>query len=271
MTTWQKIVKGLAIAFAITLIIGIVSTIMGIVKGTMLIFKIGNVFDLIDAEMVTTEVSDGIKELDIDIGATRLSIEIGDKLAVETNDDKISITESGDTLKIKSRTTLFSNRVNSILVLYVPENYDFDGVTIDTGAGRLDIESLTVNDIELNFGAGEVVIKHMVAYGSANISAGAGKFAIEDGLITNLDLDMGVGNTEMRCALAGDSDIDCAMGNFELEVKGKKSDFKISVDKALGTVRIDGEKINGNTSTGSGLNDIDIDGALGNIRVDFVG
>lgn len=89
MTAIQKIIKYLAIAFAIFLTISIISTIIGIIVGFAGITAIFNyVDDNAEDNFKLSNISfddEDIRYLDIDITSSRLTIEKGDYLEAETN------------------------------------------------------------------------------------------------------------------------------------------------------------------------------------------
>ena len=103
MTTTQKVIKYIAIAFAIFLIVTIIS---GILTGS---YKLLNVLGLIHTDNgIVTEnlnvISNETKELsslNIDLSFTNLNIKSGDTFKVETNNSRITFEENNGSVKIK--------------------------------------------------------------------------------------------------------------------------------------------------------------------------
>ena len=52
---------------------------------------------------------------------------------------------------------------------------------------------------------------------------------------------------------------------------GKKEEYRTKINKGLGNVTVDGKKVSDNEVVGNGENKIDIDGGIGEIKIDFRG
>lgn len=96
MTAIQKIIKYLAIAFAIFLTISIISTIIGVIAGFAGITAIfnyanNNSEDNFEISDITFDNED-VRYLDIDIALSRLTIKEGDSLKAETNNKYVKCT-----------------------------------------------------------------------------------------------------------------------------------------------------------------------------------
>ena len=90
MTTAQKIIKYLAIAFAMFLIVTIISTILGVIYGFANVLGLRRNNNEIIGEMKSVELEQGeVKRLDIEVAYTNLIIKTGESLKVETNNNKI--------------------------------------------------------------------------------------------------------------------------------------------------------------------------------------
>ncbi len=96
MTTIQKVIKYLAIAFAIFLTVSIISAIIGLLAGFAGITSMFNLMD--DNKQERLEFSDmnfdneGISYLDVDIATSHLTIKKGDYLRAETNSKYVTCT-----------------------------------------------------------------------------------------------------------------------------------------------------------------------------------
>jgi len=263
----QRIIKYAAIGFAILLIYEI---IFGIIK------VVGTIVDLnldIDnnkiEEISTSSIPNNINKLDIDISVSNLKIETSKKLEISANDN-IKLTKKNNTLYIEEKSKKILNRKKeNNVVLYIPNDYIIEEINLDTGAGKLEIESLNVNNLELELGAGNVEINNLFVQKEANIDTGAGNVVINKGNINNLDLDMGLGNITLNTKLIGKNNIDCGVGNVNLTLLGNIEDYKIDLNKGLGSTTINGDKITKNTTIGEGNNTLYIDGGVGKINIEY--
>lgn len=276
MSIGQKIIKYLAIAFAIALIVGIITTIVRVVSSIPLTLKIGK--NNSDSNNVIETSSDFENEnvafLDIDIAYSDLTIRKGEYLKVESSNKDIQCKQDKQKIKIKEKNDnwFFNNNTKKEeLIIYVPENLQFDRVSINTGAGKVNIEILNTKVLKMNLGAGETSMKNINITENAKIDTGAGKVNITSAKINDLRCDLGIGATEISAKLLGDTKISTGVGSLKLNVLGKKEKYETKVNKGIGNVTIDEEKISDNEVVGNGENKIEIDGGIGEIKISFRG
>lgn len=274
MSIVQKVIKYLAIAFAIALIVGIITTIVRVVSSIPLTLKIGKNNN--DSNNIIETSSDFENEnvafLDIDIAYSNLTIRKGEYLKVESSDKDIQCKQDEQKIIIKERNSnWFNNTKKEELIVYVPENLQFDKVNINTGVGKVNIEILNTKVLKMDLGAGETSIQNINITESAKIDTGAGKVNIKEAKINDLRCDLGIGATEISAKLLGNTRIGTGVGSLKLDVLGKKEEYETKINKGLGNVTIDEEKISDNEVVGNGENKIDIDGGVGEIKINFRG
>jgi len=270
MTSAQKVIKYLAIAFAIFLIITIISTILGVLYA--LSGVLGLRTDSTSGGPMTTISFEGahIAVLEIDIDYTNLTIKTGEFFKVETNNNDIKCKQSNEKLEIKDeKYNWFSNYDNEDLIVYIPENLELENAEINAGAGKINIENLTTKKLSLELGAGETEVKSLNVSNECNIEGGAGRVNILGGTIKDLDLDMGIGEINLSSKLTGKSDIDAGVGNLKVNLQGDKETYKIKANKGIGNIKINGKDISNSEIYGNGENHIEVDGGVGNIDIDF--
>lgn len=266
MTTTQRVIKYCAIGFAIVLIIGIVSAIVSTVSALSFFFDNRDVV----GEMKSYSISEPINELTVDLSGAKLKIKEGSSFSVESNHEKLDINQSNGVLSVKEKRRFGIFHFESVSVIVtVPEGFSFDKANISTDMGAVDIDALTAERLSLSFGAGSVDIDELVATASSRIDCGAGKLTVLGGELNNLDLDMGVGKADLKSRVTGNADIDCGVGKTDLTLIGTKDDYRISLDKGLGSAIIDNVSFSNSTDYGFGANSIDIDGGVGGIDVRF--
>ncbi len=245
MTPFQRTVKyisiGLAAALAVSIIIGGVS-ILGAIFG----FGKYKVLD----EPYDIEISQDIEKIEIDISAVSLKIVSGEKFSLSTNIDKLEVDIKHSTLYIKQKQNGFFFNSNNVgeLVLTIPASIKLKAFDLDAGAGQVEIEYLNAQNVEMDMGAGELLIKN--------------------GNIENIDLDLGVGETEISAHITGNSTVNCGVGDTNIHLLGQKSDYTLDINTGIGTVTLDGKKID-DKIVGDGANKIKIDGGVGSIDISF--
>ncbi len=270
MTTTQKIIKYLAMAFAVFLIFTIISSILGGIFGLskVLGLKKNNTISKELSNLEWNKDNETIRNLDININSSNLTIKLGENFKIDTNNDNIKCNQKGETLKIEENNNWFFENDSAELVIYIPRGIEIDKTVINTGAGSVNIEELITEKLKLNLGAGETKIEKIVT-NDAKIDTGAGKLKIASGNINDLDLDIGIGETDITARITGESKIDTGIGSVKLNLIGAKEDYKINVSKGIGEVKIAGEKVADNETVGNGENVIKLNGGIGEIKVEF--
>lgn len=270
MTTTQKIIKYLAMAFAVFLIFTIISSILGGIFGLskVLGLKKNNTISKELSNLEWNKDNETIRNLDININSSNLTIKLGENFKIDTNNDNIKCNQKGETLKIEENNNWFFENDSAELVIYIPRGIEIDKTVINTGAGSVNIEELITEKLKLNLGAGETKIEKIVT-NDAKIDTGAGKLKIASGNINDLDLDIEIGETDITARITGKSRIDTGIGSVRLNLIGTKEDYKINVSKGIGEVKIAGEKVADNETVGNGEDVIKLNGGIGEIKVEF--
>ena len=274
MTTLQKVIKYLALAFAIFLTVSIVGGILSAVG------LLGSLFSDDDAEWgdvigetKTYTVSSEISDLNIQINAADFYIKEGNSFSVESNLKNLEVDEKNGCLTLKDLTKIKLNGSNAyenaVLTIYVPVGTVFDNVNIKTGAGRFTVDSLSAATIGFELGAGDVTISKLIAEKSANIEGGAGRITISNGAIKDLALKMGMGQLNLTAALTGDSELELGVGESNITLLGSKDDYELDIEKGIGNITVDGKNVTDFGSSGNGANEVDIHGGVGAINVRF--
>lgn len=274
MTTAQKIIKYCAVAFAVFLIITIISAVLFACCGLLnAIGIINSKEDTLLENMVT--ISDDAEELlslNLDIKSSNLQIKTGDKFEVKTNNSNIKYSNENGFIKIKEDKSInwFFGKIDiGELIIYIPENMkQIDEVKINIGSGTIFIENLNTKNLYLDLGAGNVTIDKLTVSEGTKINGGAGNININSGSFANVDLDLGVGNTKIKSSVTGNSKIDTGVGELNLYLTLESSEYKIEVDKGIGKITFNDDKILDNTIIGNGENYIKINGGIGNINIE---
>ena len=274
MTTAQKVIKYIATAFAVFLIITIISLILSgsyaLLSAFGLIHTNKNIITD-DLKVISSEVNE-VSTLKIDLACTNLDIKTGNSFKVETNNSKITFEEKDGSVKIKeeNRNWLNNNDSESNLIIYIPEDMiAIDETKIETGAGKINIENLNTQSLYLELGAGDVYLENVIATGDTKIDGGVGKTELKSCEINNLKANLGMGEFVFNGKLIGKSEIDSGVGAINIKLMEKKENYTIEVDKGLGNVTLDGQKLEMDRVYGTGKNYLDIDGGIGSIKIDF--
>ena len=261
MTTAQKIIKYLAIAFAIFLIVVIVETIVDMGKWYTSLYS-----EKEDGSLETMEIVEG-STLDVSLAFSSLEIKKGEKFEIETNNEEITITNQDNKIKIEEKKkNWLSNHGSSKVILYVPEDFKFTDVKIENGAGKLDIENLMSENIKMSLGAGRTIIDN-ISSDAVVIETGAGELVIKNGKLNEAKIEVGVGKLEIKAEFTGNTSISTGIGANEIELLPTENDYKIEFQKGLGSITYNGKSVSDDTIIGEGSNFIKIEGGIGSIIV----
>lgn len=264
MTTVQKIIKYLALAFAIFLSVSIITGICGALLSVTYFFG-GNTSD----EMTEYNIENNFTSLSLDISAAELEIKKGEKFGIETNHKYLTYKENGEVLEINETRPFFMSHSGMKVILTIPEGTVFDYANINAGAGSVTIDELLANSLSVELGAGELKAGHLDASDKAEINGGVGSVTINGGRLNNADIDMGIGELNLASELEGKCSIDYGVGETNLVLMGTDNDYKIELDKGIGEAWLDGRKMSDDSVYGGGSRRIEIDGGIGELNITF--
>lgn len=232
MKIFQRVIKVLAMFFALTLSISIIT---GLVSAAFAILSATGLIKEKPGEYVVTSYEDAtFSDLELKIGAAELKVQTGDKFSVSVDKNRMDVTKTNDKLKIEEKSGSWFGWFNNKreVELTIPKNYKFSNVKIETGAGKVSVDGLRADDLKLDLGAGEASL-------------------------TNLSVD--------------GADIDCGVGKVTVELTGEESDYTFKLSKGIGSIKFNGESVSNDQDRGNGSKTIKIDGGIGEINVKTLG
>ena len=180
------------------------------------------------------------ENLDIEFLAGSLNILYDDVEKIKVDQEGIrdfSAKMEGHTLKIRVRKNWISSGAKGYLTIIIPEDYVFEKVDLEIGAGQAEIDDLRAKSLEIEVGAGQAEIMNLdVKHFSA--SAGAGQ--IEAELVGseqdyNYDVECGIGEI-----VIGESSF-AGLGR-DARVDNPGADRKLDVECGVGQISIEFQK-----------------------------
>lgn len=276
MKTTQRIIKYFAILLAILIIISIVSALLfglNIFSGILGLTK-ENISNKENSEILTSVETEKyfenrqINNMKIELYYANLIIEVGNNFHVQTNTNNIEYKQSNNQLVVKEKNAnLFNSNNQRTITITIPVDTVLDTVSIEAGAGEIQIEKMATKNLDLEIGAGTVNITDLQVTQKAKIEGGAGRLEMLSGEIANLDLEMGIGDLILATSLSGNNKIDAGIGKLELTLTDGLDNYVIRVNKGIGSIKIDGNEINNNVEYGNGKTHLKINGGMGSIEV----
>lgn len=271
MTTTQKIIKYLAIAFALFLVISIFSIIFGLSRE--IISSINS--DKKDSKLLEeyTTISNNVNNIEsfkIDISNDNIEIKEGEKFEVKTNDPDVKFYHENSKVKIKTDKTFswhLSNSSRGTIIIYLPNESNISELDLNLGAGKIDIDKIFVETLLMDLGAGTMTAKEINVYEKAAINGGAGNININSGTINNLNLKLGAGNASIQSDLTGSNTLTTGVGKLNLGLSRSKDNYRFDINKGLGNIILNDFDVSEDTLIGDGETKIKINGAVGNIII----
>ena len=271
MTTTQKIIKYLAIAFALFLVISIFSIIFGL--SCEIISSINS--DKKDSKLLEeyTTISNNVNNIEsfkIDISNDDIEIKEGEKFEVKTNDPDVKFYHENSKVKIKTDKTFswhLSNSSRGTIIIYLPNEFNITELDLNLGAGKIDIDKIFVETLLMDLGTGTMTAKEINVYEKATINGGAGNINIYSGTINNLNLKLGAGNASIESDLTGSNTLTTGVGKLNLGLSRSKDNYKFDISKGLGNIILNDFDVSEDILIGDGETKIKISGAVGNIII----
>ena len=252
-------------AIAVFLAVGIIASIL---TGIFAIFGISSLIDVLNNNVETmnyTKEYQSINSIIIDIAAAEMDIRSAEVLKIEGTNIPVDykFKEDDGVLKISNKKV----SQDSKLVIYIPNN--MNKLQLDIGAGKIQMEDIRIKQLDLDTGAANTEITNLIVTSDLDIDMGVGDILIENSDVTNLDLDAGVGSVEYDGYLRGTNNINCGVGNLDINLQGTQTMYKIMAERGIGELKINGTRLSGNQTIGEGSNVIKISGGIGSLSITY--
>ncbi len=285
MSSGQRVMKALAMAFALFLSITIIG---GIIMAIGTVFHIaGNGNSGYANTYSSSEIYTGIESIDIVVNAERVRVRSGNELRVELNEvgEGCTVKVENNILKVRDTSGSYgrgiSNWINGILngrlrdtwgahmiTITVPEELLLKELVVDTGAGTFELQDIQTGKLILRTGAGTIDVRTVKA-DYADIASGAGTVDLNRVDFQGSYMKAGAGTITVSGKLLGDNRVECGVGSLTLNLEDSKEIYSMNVEKGIGAIHIDGER-RSNTYVQTGAeNSLQIKGGVGDLNINF--
>ncbi len=190
-----------------------------------------------------------MENLKIEAGGCLFNVQLSgdDSFYVEASDcGKFQAYQENGTLYIRTTTSsrTWGSWKGSKVNLYVPQGCHFKEADIDLGAGEMEFEALSAERIFLGVGAGRITANGLQAE-VLKMEIGAGQIDMKDIAVKGMEAEIGMGNLLLSGSIEGDVDVNCAMGNVEMELSGSQQDYNYQLEGAMGNIDLGSESYSG--------------------------
>ena len=223
------------------------------------------IFDLFQSNQIENQFQyDSLmSSLDIDLKTANLEIKLGDKLLVSTTNKYVTTYQNNNNIVIKEKKHSLLSKDNNKVIITVPDNFLLDIVEIDITSGSIKIDKLETKRLNLDLGSGTTKINNLLVTDKTKIDCGSGKFLLNNGNLSNLNLDAGLGDTILNAKIIGNSNIETDIGKLELNLIGSINDYELTIDKGVGSIKLNNESLKDKSVVGTGNNYLLIEGGIG--------
>ncbi len=177
---------------------------------------------------------------------------------ISSDDDSISIYAQNvpDTFKseIKNGVLIIDfNTKNGVIAprnaktsitIKVPEK-DYKKLYLKLGTGNTTIKDLKISNIDVEYGTGKLNMNNVKADKLINIEGVKGTINISNSILGSVNADLGIGRVDFEGTVNGDIDIECGIGDVNINLTNPESDFKSSeskyklkINKGIGNLNI---------------------------------
>ncbi|MDD7102688.1 MAG: DUF4097 family beta strand repeat-containing protein [Candidatus Faecenecus gallistercoris] len=264
MTSAQRVIKAIAIGFAIFLIVLIFSSIL---IGLSMVGHIFGLYHDVSKELtVVLETDYAVSNLEIDVSTADLELVLGSRLMVSSTDSNVRAYIENGTLYVEEDGFDWFDTTNDQVIVQVPTEY-LDFVCIDAGAGKVSLSSLKFSKLDLSLGAGNVSLRSVIVTDEVEMDGGAGKVTIEDASFHNFSYDGGVGEFEFTGTLVGFNDLDSGIGTMTLHLNDSEEEYTFILSTGIGSVSLNQKECSSGTY-GTGPTNVQVDGGIGSIAIE---
>lgn len=212
---------------------------------------------------------EGLEVLTVNTKSAGVRIELGDKFRVATNNAHMRVVREGKKLEItEEEFNLLDDAVDTELLVTLPVKAKLKDLWIETGASKAKLECLMAERMNLKMGAGRAELKELRILDKSQVSGGAGYLLVEGGSMNNLDLDFGVGQVVLsEIKLRGESDLDIKMGRLEMRLSDELANYNLKPKDGVGKILLNGRQFEPEKTTEEGKNLVSVGGGVGLVEV----
>ena len=301
MSPAQKVIKYVAMAFAVGIMVTILSSILLAVTG----ITQSNALFASDKDYIDfTKEFELVENLDISNYSGKIYVQPGnvDKVIVDAKNVPDSYTatmERSNTLVIQDHdrddfifTFWFHVDMNddeTKITITIPKESYFNSVTFDNGSGKMEVSGIQTDSFYLEGGSGGIIVSNTSA-GKAEVSTGSGSVGLENVNIrkgsidtgsgavrisscqfNDVEFDTGSGSMSFEGSLTGESSISGGSGSIEIELAERFDQYDLELEAGSGGIWVNGDrKDDQDIKNPDASNELRIDGGSGRVSLSFV-
>lgn len=171
-----------------------------------------------------------------------------------------------DDLKLKDH---LGGNTKMKITITIPDGVCLENIEVGADVGDVNIEGIKTSQFTCDADVGDIDVKN-AELGIVKFTADVGDINIDSAIMADASVEASVGNIDMKEVKVQNADITADVGDVAVKVIGNRDDYNLKLNAGLGDVKVDGEHssshIENNTN---GMYTFEVDGGVGNVRVDF--
>lgn len=299
MSPAQKVIKYFAFAFAVSLMVTILSSILMVISSV----SDGNFLFASEKNYINfTKEFENVENLDITNYSGKIYVQSGnvDKIMVEAINvpDSYIAKVSNQTLVIKDNGRgnfifnlwLFGDyrEKETKITITLPQSIQFKKVEFDNGSGSMELSGFQTESFYLDGGSGAIIVSNIRA-NDTNISTGSGGVALEkvslsNGYIdtgsgavniansdlTRINFDTGSGSLNFEGLLIGKCSVDGGSGSLAFDINQGIENYDLRFDSGSGGIWVNGKRRDDQDIRNEEANNIlTVEGGSGEVAINF--
>ena len=215
----------------------------------------------------TEELSvDEFSNLVFDTTISNINVKTGDSYTVSYKCNKRlvpKIRSTGDTLTIsalacsvsspdttisQSKGANYKRNTTSEITVTIPEGAALNKLSLDTGVGEVNLNSLTAADAEFDTGIGDLYVTDC-SFATCDVDGGTGNLSFENCAFDEMDIDGGTGNITVTSSQSLDGymmDLDSGTGDITINGNDYDDEYEVNehakkhlvIDSGLGDIEV---------------------------------
>jgi DUF4097 and DUF4098 domain-containing protein YvlB len=301
MSQAQKVIKYFAFAFAVSLIVTILSSVFFVIMG---ISENSNLFSGDMNYIDFTKEFEDVKSLEISNYSGKIYVQPGevDKIIVEAKkvpESFIAEVTNQKTLVVEDHNQgdfafLFwifdsiDEEEEMKITITLPKEIFFEEVEFDNGSGTMELTGVHANDFCLDGGSGNIIVSDIsannteITTGSGDlelenvnlsdgeIKTGSGSARILNSIFSEVNIETGSGSLSFNGFLSGETDIDGGSGDLIVEVTDDLDNYDLRLNSGSGGIYVNGDKRDDeDIRNKTAVNQLTIKGGSGKVTLDF--
>lgn len=299
MSPAQKVIKYFAFAFAVFLMVTILSSIL------LAVTSIGDSNYLFASEenyIDFTKEFEDVRNIDITNYSGDIYVQTGnvDKVIVDAKNVPDSYTaemSSQNTLEVKDRKNrnfIFNlwffenNEEETKITITLPQNCRYGKAEFDNGSGSMELSGFNTDSFQLDGGSGSIIVSNIgsdkikintgsggiaienVKFSDGNIKTGSGSVNITNSDLSQINFNTGSGSLNFEGSLIGECEIDGGSGGLAFELTDNIKDYELRLDAGSGGIWVNGDELDKkDIRNEEAINRLEIDGGSGEVTINF--